>query len=77
MSKVESIISSLANQDSRINKAIAMFQTLQSQYKISLHIDNSLKLSITRIIAIFYYIVYIILLRRLRKITKLIKQAHI
>jgi len=77
MSKTEPIISDLADRDSRINKVIAAFRTLQSQYKICLYIDNLLKLVVTRIVAVFYYIFSSIFSRRLRVITKSIKLAHI
>ncbi len=77
MSKAEPIILGLVDRDSRINEVIAMFRTLQSQYEVNLHIDDFLESPVIRIIAVFYYIIYTILSRRLREVTKLIKQTHI
>ncbi len=77
MSKAKPIILSLVDRDSRINKVIATFRTLQSQYKAYLHIENPLESSITKVVANFYYIVSSIFLRRLREITKFTKLAHI
>jgi hypothetical protein len=77
MPKAEPIILGLADRDSRINEAIAMFWTLQSQYEVNLHIDDPLESPIIRIIVAFYYIIHTTLSRRLREVTKPIKQAHI
>jgi len=77
MSKVELIILGLVDRDSRIENAIVAFRTLQSQYKISLHIKNSFELSTIRVVAVFYYIVSIIFSKRLKEITKLLKITHI
>jgi len=77
MSKAKLVISSLADRNSRIENAIVTFRTLQSQYKISLHIENSFELSTIRVVAVFYYIVSIILSKRLKEITKSLKMTHI
>jgi len=77
MSKAKSIILGLADRDSRIEDIIVTFRTLQSQYKINLYIENSFESSTIRVVAVFYYIVFIILSRRLKEITKLLKITYI
>jgi len=70
ISKAKSIISNLIDRNSQKENIIVIFQILQNYNKINLYIENSFELSILKVIAIFYYIVSITFLRRLKEITK-------
>jgi len=76
MPKAEPIILGLANRDSHIDEAIAVFRALQSQYEASLHTENPLESPIAKVVANSYYIVPSTFSRRLREVTKLLKLAH-